>query len=78
MPTEPRYFEQAHNRDCDYQRERDEELRNHLSRSTWVRLCRGARSLEPAELPVRERCLRRSLNGGRALGSIDAYARQLL
>ena len=29
LALDPRYFEQAHNRDCDYQRQRDEIPRNH-------------------------------------------------
>jgi hypothetical protein len=74
LALDPRYFEQAHNRDCDYQRQRDEVPRNHraLSRSTWVRPCIGARLRGQARLPVLERCLRGSLEGR---GGDHSYAR---
>ena len=74
LALDPRYFEQAHNRDCDYQRQRDEVPRNHraLSRSTWVRLCIRARLRGQARLPVLERCLRGSLEGR---GGDHSYAR---
>ena len=48
LALDPRFFEQAHNRDCDYQRQRDEVPRTHraLSRSTSARVlvlaCGGA------------------------------------
>jgi hypothetical protein len=74
LALDPRYFEQAHNRDCDYQRQYDEVPRNHrpLNRSTWVRPCIGARLREQARPPVLERCLRRSLEGR---GGARSYAR---
>ena len=74
LALDPRYFEQAHNRDCDYQRQRDEVPRNHraLSRSTWGRQCIGARLRGQARLPVLERCLRGSLEGR---GGDHSYAR---
>jgi hypothetical protein len=74
LALDPRYFEQAHNRDCDYQRQHDEVPRNHraLSRSTWVRPCIGARPRGQERLPVLERCLRRSLEGR---GGAYSYAR---